>query len=148
MTSNLAMEQLLARCDAEKAVLLPALKAILDEGLLWREGCLLLNSQSKLVSSEARDQLTDRTGFECFVNHLHIEDYVQGTGCTLVEQAIAFGRELQAATRRIGVKEQLIYIVAGDCEEMNVRFHILRPGEQWVSPDLEQYEEAVGVQLL
>lgn len=148
MTTNRSMKELLARCDVEGIALVPALKEILDEGLVRSGGCLLLHSQNKLVSSGTRDQFVDKTGFECFVNHLHIEEYVKGAGCPLLEQAIAFGKELQAVAQKIGIQEQLVYIIAGDSEEMNIRFHVLRPGEQWLSPDLEHYEEAVGVEIL
>ena len=148
MTTNRPMKELLAGCDVERAELAPALRAVLDEGLVQIDGCLLLTSQSKLVSRRVRDQLPDKTGFECFVNHLHLEQDVKIAGRPLVEQAIVFGRELQAAARKLGIEEQLAYIVAGDSKEMSIRFHVLRPGEQWLSADIEQYEEAVGLQIL
>jgi hypothetical protein len=139
------MKSLLAGCDVKQGVLAPQLSNVLAQGLIHSEGCIILKSQMELVSSEVRKRFTDKTGFECFVNHIHVEDYAPGEMCILLQQSMAFGKELERTLLKAGVTEPVQYIIAGDTDEMNIRFHVLREGEEWLAQDIERYEEAVAV---
>jgi hypothetical protein len=77
----------------------------------------------------------DRTGLECFVNHLHLP--FSGTRKSLlacIGHASALLRGLaRLEDRRFQV---IVSITEGEC---TVRFHELRSNERWIADDLEGY---------
>lgn len=82
----------------------------------------------------------DRTGLECFINAIHIDDY---TDLDAYEQAVWFITELMTILRR--ATSAPITIIASWTETgMNVRFHVQRVGEDWIVPtDIDSFEETV-----
>ncbi|MBV9304240.1 MAG: hypothetical protein JOY53_19185 [Acidobacteriaceae bacterium] len=106
---------------------------------------MLLKSQFKLVQSNLRKHFQDETGYECFVNHVHLEDILTSAGvCLLLEQALLLANELSALKLNVGLFEPLEYIIVSDGNEMNVRFHVVRSGQSWLADDLGVYAEAVA----
>ncbi|MBV9778471.1 MAG: hypothetical protein JOY62_00735 [Acidobacteriaceae bacterium] len=139
------MDQLIRRCEPKSGSLASALRAIIDEGLVYEDGCVLLKSQFKLVQSNLRKHFQDETGYECFVNHVHLEDILTSAGvCLLLEQALLLANELSALKLNVGLFEPLEYIIVSDGNEMNVRFHVVRSGQSWLADDLGVYAEAVA----
>ena len=143
------MAQLIRGCNPKTSLLAEPLKRILGEGIAYRDGCLVLKTQLELTQLNARKRFQDETGYESFVNHIHLEDTIASADvCVLLEQALVFADELATLTSKAGIKEPLEYIVISDENDVNVRFHIRRPGQSWLADDLETYEEAVAaVQL-
>jgi hypothetical protein len=144
MKTNKAMRELLLGCQLAARSLSQPLRAILSEGLIQVDGCTLLKSLAAGVASDSKARM-DSTGFECFVNHIHLEDYAAERGCALLEQAFAFVEELRQLAANSGVSEQLVFIIAGDLEDLTVRFHVFRPDQEWLDSDLEHYKEGVAV---
>ncbi len=145
MRANTRMKGILTECGSNRALLASDLRALLSEGLENSGGCLLLRSQLKLTQANVRQQFQDDTGYECFVNHLHLEDILASTDtCFLIGQALAFADELLVKTSSIGVSEPLEYIIGSDDDGVNIRFHLLRPGQHWLVDDLEKYGEGVA----
>jgi hypothetical protein len=91
----------------------------------------------------ARRQLSDfpdRTGYECFVNHVHIDDYVSDASPpALAALGVAFAERLCDALTAHGGK--FAVIVSSDDTSCSVRFHRLRDGEQRVADNLESYRD-------
>ena len=85
-------------------------------------------------------QFPDRTGLECFVNHIHIGDFTPGGTevNVLHRQGLLFANELSAKLQPHG---SFAVIVSCDETDCSVRFHASRPGERWFLEDLETYEE-------
>ena len=81
----------------------------------------------------------DLTGYECFVNHLHIDDYtdenffLHGLGLIMAVAGIVRNKFPQKHFRFILAQEK-----DSSC---NVRFHCRRKGEEWLSEDIDQYRE-------
>lgn len=145
MRKNSRMEEMIKRCDPNPALLASGLAAILEKGLAYENGCLLLKSQMSLMQSEIRTEFQDDTGYECFVNHLHLEDILASSdGCFLLKQALAFAEALTNLKSDAAVSEPVEYIISGTEHEVNVRFHLIRPNEVWLAENLEGYEEAVA----
>src|SRR5262249_16811974 len=67
---------------------------LIEPGFILSEGALLLKSQAKLAKVKSK-AFPDLTGFECFVNHVHIEDHLRGSRPTqehLLGQGFEFAR--------------------------------------------------------
>ena len=83
----------------------------------------------------------DKTGFECFINHVHLP--FDGTGASL-KFCLSYAIALQKGLARIAKNRSFRVIVAVEDLGCTVRFHQVRQGESWVAEDLESYtEEAV-----
>jgi hypothetical protein len=146
MRLNRAMKELLGhfRIDPERPPPLAAkLRRLLEPGILSLDGCWLLASQLPAGTSGTRDQFPDRTGYEAFVNHIHITDALGEAGeCSpwlALGQAMALGLELEALVAAHGSFQ---IVVAADMDlpaDCNVRFYKLRSGEIWIEDDLEGY---------
>jgi len=113
----------------------PELSNVLVAGFVEEGGCLLLASEVR-DSTVARDATLDDTGYECFINHLHVNNLVE---------ALEFARRLKnaLAERLTGV---FVVIVSFDGREATVRFHKLRAGQIWLNKNLEaSLEEGIAV---
>jgi uroporphyrinogen-III synthase len=132
MRANRRMQRLLKRTGSPKR-LAPKLKGILDAGLVERDECLLLASEA--ARSFGRE-LMDALGYECFANHIHIADF---------EQAWLYANELTKMLSRSRFGKCAV-LVSFDGKDATVRFHRIRPGQSWLSENLEGYqEEAIAV---
>lgn len=131
------------------------LRHLIDAPLLEIDGCFFFEEEWKR-SRASLSQFPDRTGLECFVNHVHMEDFVKRTKRTSAHLIVdlLFAQGWQCATH---LKERLaayrpevgfrIIITAdeGTYPSCTVRFHLIRKHENWLANDLEGYrEEAVG----
>ena len=108
------------------------------------EDSVLLKDQWAANSQHVKiTDLPDRTGFECFINHVHLP--FEGTNETLVP-CLEYAATLQEALIPLTQDRQFRVIVSlseGDAfpkSACTVRFHQIRPGENCVSEDLEGYK--------
>ncbi|MCE9526871.1 MAG: hypothetical protein K8R36_12540 [Planctomycetales bacterium] len=117
------------------------LRRIVDAGLIMVDGCCL----SRELASKSHAALVnfpDRTGYECFVNHVHVDDFAAGHW---VPEAVRFVTALCARAKREYPDQSFRAIVSTDGLSCVARFHVLRPGECWGVDDLETYDECVLV---
>lgn len=129
------------------------LRRLINTPILEVDGCFFFEDLWKGYPGASLSQFPDRTGLECFVNHVHIEDYVERTSTSLTVDLL-FTQGWQFAT---SLKERLaayqpevgfrVIFSAGEgtYPSCTVRFHLIRKHENWLSEDLEGYrEESVG----
>ena len=148
MQLNQGMQEILGRHGIDPvrpAPLEPPLAQLLRSGLVQEDGCWLLASQVETPRASQRDLFPDRTGYEAFINHLHISDVLEpGAGPTpgrILSQAIAWARELEALLAPRGDFEIVVAVDREAVEDCNVRFYRRRPGERWLDDDLESYAQ-------
>jgi hypothetical protein len=85
--------------------------------------------------------LPDKTGYECLINHIHLP--FDGTGDSL-KSSLKYAVALHSALAQMGKNRRFQVILSVNEQECTVRFHQLRQGESWIAEDLEGYaEEAV-----
>jgi exonuclease VII small subunit len=129
------MGGLLKDLQPRETVLSPETSLVLAGGFVEEQGCVLLASQAHNAARTRVADTHDETGYECFINHLHIKT---------LQEAMELARRLRTAladrfTGRFAV------IVSFDAREATVRFHRLRTGQAWLSDNLEEYEEGIAV---
>lgn len=115
-------------------------------GLSVNGDCLLLAKAGWLPTLDSvREALTDKTGYECFVNHAHFKEK-KGDSIAALRHAVAFCKRISSEARRAARNRILRFIIGKNGNDWTVRFHTLRPDESWVTDDLESYaEEAILV---
>ncbi len=135
------------RCLCVLCILNEELLKLLQPGFTIVNGAVLLKSQKKLVKGIELGNFSDLTGYECFVNHVHIEDYLGDVvdSDELLKQGLAFAHKTVEGLRSSFPGKRFKVIVAVNESGCNVRFHQIRDGENWLSDDLEKYQEAILV---
>ena len=124
------------------------LLAVLNGGFVDQDQCVFL-SLLKTRAPVSRLDFPDRTAFECFVNHVHVEDYLENGGLPpleMVGRGIALARELKDRLSHLHGRRNFRIIVAFDGLSCTVRFHTVRPDEEWIDKDANGHRgEAVAV---
>lgn len=117
---------------------------LLASGFFIDDGCAFLAALQTRGGNSRLDSFPDRTGYECFINSIHIDDYVASDfvlqACLFVEALFESWRGVEGTGCR---KLQAII----SCDEFGavVKFCLVRDGESWLSDDLEKYEEGILV---
>ncbi|HLK32628.1 MAG TPA: hypothetical protein VKT29_06025 [Terriglobales bacterium] len=126
------------------------LQQLLDSQFTEEEGCFFLSLLKARVPSVKLPDFQNRTAYECYVNHIHVEDYSENGGfepLVMLGRGLAVAQELRdrLATQKVGHHFHVIVNFDGS-DHCDVRFHTVRPDEDWIGPDLEQYpQEALAV---
>ena len=116
-------------------------------------GQVLTWSDSTADADSALSSFNDLTGWECSTNFLHLEDYVpitinlvDGTPVlaeadqkTLLTHGFAFTMTFCQLVYALDSPTAVRCILAVNETNATFRFHQIRPGEQWNSPDLDDY---------
>ena len=123
------------------------LAQILGDGVRVVDDCLVVGKSDAVPRLESvRASVMDKTGYECFVNHVHLKE--RGNSGATLGQALAFCKRVCAEAVSVAPNRVLRFIFSKNGEDWTVHFHTLRPDESYVSmsDDLEGYaEEAVLV---
>jgi hypothetical protein len=106
-------------------------------------GCTVFEEEYDRNRHVRLEGFQDRTGYECFINHLH-RPYSSDRSSLAENLAFAVGLS-KALASTDNLKRFLTILSIGEGEEdCTVRFHECRPGETWISGDLDSYtEEAI-----
>jgi hypothetical protein len=137
-------------CDFVKGEnLSEKLSQLLAQGFSDLGGAIVFTAMYNIAENVKPENFPDLTGFECFVNHIHVEDQLDGpvTDQTqILKQGIAFALATESQLCSIFSGKPFKVIVAATAHDCGVRFHLVRPGEEWLASNLDGYaEEAILV---
>mgnify|MGYP003576508955 CR=1 FL=1 len=118
------------------------LRSIADSGFKEKCGCFVFGKFLDIETNAEVGEFQDRTGYECFINSINIDDYVDEG---MLEQGIAFVKRVFLQWSRLHSGLVLAAIMIFDELGLKTKFHVLRDGERWLSDDLEGYEESILV---
>lgn len=125
------------------------LSQLLAEGFSVLDGAVVFTSARNIAESVGPANFPDLTGFECFVNHVHVEDHLDGSlpsPTQLLKQATAFAFAITDHLRSRFPEKAFRVIVSATASGCGVRFHQVRPLEDWLASDLDGYaDEAILV---
>jgi hypothetical protein len=121
--------------------LLPELAAIVEEGFVERDnGLVFLKSCLPFTTHANVEQFQDLTGFECFVNSIHVDE-VATEGLLL--QALLFASALRRRWIHQFEQRKCVAILSLSPSSTVVKLHTKRTGEHWLDPEVDSYHEAV-----
>ena len=138
MPANQAMLDLLVALVAESArPLASGLAQLLRGELVEENGCWFLVPLREGAKTASLASFPDRSGLECFVNHIHIEDFLETSDVVeCLRQGLRWAGGLRGKLEEHG---KFNIIVSCDDTGCSVRFHRIRPDESWMTDDLEGY---------
>lgn len=110
--------------------------------LVMVNGCVFLADEYERSASGSLEQFPDRTGYECFVNHIHAP--YDGTRDALLQLIVRIAAIRRSLTEHAPDRRFLIIVSIAD-RQSTIRFHECRQGQAWLADNLEGYtEEAVA----
>jgi hypothetical protein len=122
---------------------------LLAQGFTDLDGAIVYTAMRNIARNVNPQNFPDLTGFECFVSHIHVEDELDGPvpdQTALLKQGIALALATKSQLRSTFPGKLFRVIVAATAHGCGVRFHLVRPGEEWLASDLDGYgEEAILV---
>jgi hypothetical protein len=123
------------------------LSRLLASGFFDVSGAIVFTAMRKLAETVKPENFSDLTGFECFVNHIHVEDHLNGSDQgSLLKQGVTFGLAIEGQLRSTVPDKAFKVIVAATANGCGVRFHLVRSGEEWLASNLDAYQgEAILV---
>jgi hypothetical protein len=99
-------------------------------------GCVFLKREFKL-SRVSQKHFPDKTGYECFVNHVHLAyDGARRSAISSLE----YCKRLDIGLVKFAPKQEFQIIASFSVDGSTVRFHKLRPREDYLADDLEGYK--------
>lgn len=116
---------------------------LLSAGLVSEGDCVFLRSLYSRRGNAVRESFPDEVGYECFVNHIHVDDYTTEVPLPV---GLALVNELGAIWAQQGMGGTLRVILSSDDIDCVLRCHLLRQDQSWLADDIETYRnEAILV---
>jgi hypothetical protein len=140
-TLNNKMFQLLKSINWDNKLLSSNLAALLSDGFVIQGNCYFLKKLFDSQISVKKEDFIDCTGYECFINSIHIDDYVNSD---FLDQAYFFLEEVFKLWNNSHNKLTLRGIISETEFGANIKFHVVRESEKWiVESEIENFEEAI-----
>lgn len=137
---NKKMTKLLENTEFNQKKLPPQLSNLIEQGFYENEGCIFIKSLFEKKTNANSANFPDKTGYECFINSIHVDDYAPSDhlaiACFFVD---CIFREWRFRAQRKSLRAIIF------CDEIStsIKLHLIRDGESWISSDLEGYEDAI-----
>jgi hypothetical protein len=143
MKMNAKMSALLAQFDSSIPSSIANWDQLGEPQLTEVGDSVLLKDQLKSTAHVTLADFQDRTGYECFINHVHVPF---DTTRESLQASVEFASRLRSELALIAKGRPFLVILAISGKHCPVRFHQRRPNEVWLDDDLEEYvEEAILV---
>lgn len=130
--NNRFIEIILKECKFEINNLNKDLESILAKGFTKINDCNFLASLHELQNHMSLDNFEDKTGYEVFVNSVHIDDYVKSD---YFEQSILFLSQLINKWKSYNSLDKLKILVTETEFGYNIKFHTERENEMWFNEE-------------
>jgi hypothetical protein len=118
-------EKFLETSFGSRANSLPgSLMAVIVAGFVQKDDCVFLRALYNGASAKT-NSFPDNTGLECFVNHIHIEDYSPDS---FFEAGLEFLRAIRHSLKLEFPDIPFRCIISVDEDGCNIRFHRIRAG--------------------
>lgn len=140
------------RCNSEMSKALSSLaslgslssdlSSIAEQGFYQKDGCTFLKFFENMITNVSLSSFVDRTGYECFINSIHVDDYAENDW---LGNALQFSRRLLECWSGTSRSDSLEVILSYSEFGATVKAHVTRTGESWLSDDLDKYNEPILV---
>jgi hypothetical protein len=120
----------------------PRLASIVADGFHEVADCVVLARFRASATRTSVASCRDRTGFEAFINHVHV-DHELGLPHSHPVALVQAGRLAERLAGRLEqvYRDDRFMIIVAVSDSCTLRFHKLRTGESWIASDIESYRD-------
>ncbi|MFP2900807.1 hypothetical protein [Corallococcus sp. 4LFB] len=156
MRTNALMRAYLRNARVQEVMarpLTPRMQALLHEGVVETHGFWVLRRAATASAPPIRPGFQDATGYECFANKLHVSDFVGSleedpwARRLRLKDQVGYGLRFAWELQRVLPTNGRFVIILGCSNACTLRFHLERPGEHWLTEDLEGYRRDALLEL-
>lgn len=108
--------------------------------------CVFLKRLYDLEGNGRRDKFPDDVGYECFVGCFHVDCLSGHENLSMCMSLLAVLREAWITDSRSETEKPRVIISSDEDGGCVLRFHKIRPSENWLAAGLNSYQTAVLVQ--
>lgn len=127
----------------DKLQLNQELNEILKAGFTFVQDCWIMKSMYEGNLHIKLTDFPDKTGYECFINSIHIDDYFDSD---LLFYAFVFVEKLSIEWKKLENQFSLEVIMSETDFGYNIKWHTVRVSEKWIlEPDLNKFEEGITI---
>jgi hypothetical protein len=117
------------------------LESIIEAGFKELNGYYFISSLVKNSQSVIASDFPDKAGFECFVNSIHIDDYVD---TDFLQQGLLFVEKVFEVWNDKNKSLPLVGVISKTEFGANVKFYFQRPNEVYINiTDIDKFEDPV-----
>jgi len=117
------------------------LKKIIKSGFINKNDCFILKSLSQ--KHIKINDFIDKTGYECFINSIHIDDYVDSN---FLCHSLLYIKELINSWENFNKEEKIEIILIETDYGFCIKWHVIRQNEDWLNvEDLETINEGIFI---
>ena len=135
---NKKMINLINKTNHAGSQLPKELEDLIDQGFVEEDGCFFIFSQFEKMTNASKSNFQDKTGHECFINSIHIDDFVKKD---YIINSLLFVNSIFC--KLPADKNKIKAIVVADDAGALVKIHSIREGEFWIDDNLDEYADAV-----
>lgn len=137
---NEKMSKDLENCSFKKNKLSPKLLQVVWQGFFRRNGCFFLTCFAERLDFVSLKDFPDKTGYECFINSIHIDDYYAGKA-QLVQGLVLINEVLSVWDKKYSSQLLVCILSKSNDNGVTIKMHLHREGEHWLDGDLEVYKD-------
>ena len=139
--TNKKMNKIMRRARSQHVRLPKSLLGTIKSGFIVTNGCFFVTALYDKPRNVTLAAFPDQTGFECCVNHFHIDDYVKDDAKQLCLALALIDKIKKKWSQWDYCKLPIEFIVSINKSSSVLKFHVIRPGQQFMDEDLENYED-------
>ena len=118
------------------------IQTLAENVFLDANDCILLQELAEQGKFVQLEDFPDKTGYECFVNKFHVEDYLAKSVFSqqdLLKHAMAFAYKLEGTL--LAKYSDISFELVISIQKLScvAYLHIIRENEAWVAQDIESY---------
>ena len=114
---------------------------LIADGFVLIDKCALLRNFYEHQKHVKRHDFQDDIGYECFINSLHVDDYIEND---FMVQGILFMDEIFKIWNEKKSSEILKCIISKTDFGANIKFHLVRPNAVWIQEaEAEKFDEPI-----
>jgi hypothetical protein len=139
MRANEPMKRMLQAINGVSVGIPDSLRWVESGIIITAEKCFFVDTHY-MAPHSPRELFHDEAAYECFVNHVHLDDHIEGSHGQLA-LALALGRRVKDMWVTSDYRDLPVeFVISLDETSCVFRFHVIRCGQEYLSEELDDYK--------
>lgn len=143
---NQFIEQYLLENNQFDVERLSEFREIYADKLIIKDDLLILDKYTSDIEIPPYFEFFDATGIECHYSKIHLDSYMDFHSIgECVQYSLIALKIVKESIKKLTNTKFRIIISISNIEDITIRCHLLRSGENWLSDNIDDYTEGIIV---